>query len=77
MSDSFAIAAVTATMTYILENEGGITVTTKPPDTATDSTARLNIFLYQVTPNLGYRNMDTPSRSYSSGEARAQGAAWN
>ena len=34
--NSFAIAAVTATMTSILENQGGITVTTKPPDTLTD-----------------------------------------
>jgi hypothetical protein len=71
--NSFAIAAVTATMTYILENEGGIKVTAKPPDTATDTTvARLNIFLYQVTPNLGYRNMDMPSRSYSGELVRKQ-----
>lgn len=73
MSDSFAIAAVTATMKYIIENEGGIAVTTRPPDTTTtESTARLNIFLYQVTPNIGYRNLDTPSRSYSGELVRKQ-----
>lgn len=72
MSDSFAIAAVTSTLSYILENEGGIAVTTKPPDTSSDSTARLNIFLYQVTPNLGYRNMDAPARSYSGELVRKQ-----
>jgi hypothetical protein len=63
--NSLAIAAVTATMTYILRKQGDIKVTTKPPDTVTDTTAGLNIFLYQVTPNLGYRNNDNPSRSYT------------
>jgi Pvc16 N-terminal domain len=72
MSDSFAIAAVTASMAYILQKQGGITVTTRPPDAAAGGTARLNIFLYQVTPNLGYRNMDTPSRSYSGELVRKQ-----
>jgi hypothetical protein len=64
MSDSFAIATVTAAMAYLLESEG-VTVTTNPPDLSGNEEARINIFLYQVTPNLGYRNIDTPARSYS------------
>src|ERR1051326_5948593 len=40
-------------------------VSTKPPDIETSQPAdnRLNIFLYQVTPNLGYKNLDLPTRS--------------
>ncbi len=72
MSDSFAIAAVTATISYILKQEGGITVSRKPPDTSTGSDARLNIFLYQVTPNLGYFNADSPARNYSGELVRKQ-----
>lgn len=64
MSDSFAIATVTAAMAYLLESEG-VTVTTNPPDLTGNDEARINIFLYQVTPNPGYRNIDTPARSYS------------
>jgi hypothetical protein len=71
--NSFAISAVTATMKYVLENEGGVAVTTKPPDVTTQTeTARLNIFLYQVTQNMGYRNNDHPSRSYSGELVRKQ-----
>jgi hypothetical protein len=71
--NSFAISAVTATMKYILENEGGIAVSTKPPDVTTQTTtARLNIFLYHVTQNLGYRNSDNPSRGFSGELVRKQ-----
>lgn len=64
MSNDFAIATVTATLSYLLER-GGTTVDTLPPDRQTGNNARLNLFLYQVTPNVGYRNMDLPARSYT------------
>ena len=64
MSNSYAIAAVTATLFYLFRQEG-ITVSIKSPDkqSPTDNN-RINIFLYQVTPNLGYSNMDLPARNY-------------
>ncbi|MCL4436308.1 MAG: DUF4255 domain-containing protein [Thaumarchaeota archaeon] len=39
-------------------------MTVQSPEVSSES-ARLNIFLYQVTPNPGYRNIDLPARSYS------------
>jgi len=66
MSDSFAIAAVTATLAYRL-GLNGITVETKPPDKQGkdgDAAAKLNIFLFQVVPNIGYRNLDIPARGH-------------
>lgn len=64
MSDSFSIAMVTSALCYILNREG-IKVSAKSPDSMTDADNQVNIYLYQVTPNLGYRNMDLPARGYS------------
>jgi Pvc16 N-terminal domain/IPT/TIG domain len=73
MSNFQAIATVTATIAYLL---GGVqkdvpaaTITTKPPDVVVSQApyAGLNIFLYQVSMNPGYRNLDQPARG-SSGE---------
>ncbi|MEK8094796.1 DUF4255 domain-containing protein [Methylocystis sp. IM3] len=74
MSSPLAIAAVTAILKDLL-NEGLInndlspvgsfTVSALPPDritTGETETSRLNLFLYQVTPNLGWRNAQLPSR---------------
>lgn len=74
MSSPLAIAAVTAALKDLL-NEGllnhdlsavgSFTVTALPPDrVATGQTEpnQLNLFLYQVTPNLGWRNAGLPSR---------------
>jgi len=74
MSSPLAIAAVTAILKDLL-NEGlvnndlspvgSFTVTALPPDRITigdTEESRLNLFLYQVTPNLGWRNADFPSR---------------
>jgi hypothetical protein len=72
MSNSTALAAVTATLQFILHQ--GITtdnnqpelnhtkVTTLPPDKArTGNTGnQLNLFLYQVLPNAAWRNRDMP-----------------
>jgi len=64
MSNSHAISAVTATLSYLLHN-GGIAVDTKPPDVKPSAGSRVNIFLYQVTQNPSYKNMDQPARSYT------------
>ena len=76
MSSAVAIAAVTATLKDLLNNGlldhdlaapvGSFAVTALPPDRiATGETEpnQLNLFLYQVTPNLGWRNVDLPSRN--------------
>jgi Pvc16 N-terminal domain len=74
MSGALAIAAVTASIKDLLHNGfldhdlssvGSVTITAQPPDRITTGTTeanQLNLFLYQVTPNLGWRNADLPSR---------------
>ncbi len=74
MSGALAIAGVTATLKDLL-NEGllnhdlsalgSFAVTAQAPDRIVTGAAEinlLNIFLYQVTPNLGWRNVNLPSR---------------
>ena len=70
MSNALGIAAVTAVLKDILNNRaidasvGNVTVTAKPPDkikTDTNEETQLNLFLYQVTPNQGWRNVGEPS----------------
>jgi hypothetical protein len=76
MSSAFAIAAVTAVLKDLLNNRlvdhnldavGNVKVTALPPDripvTSADEQSQLNLFLYQVTPNSGWRNADLPSRA--------------
>ena len=70
MTNPFAVAAVTATFAQLLgrvieePSLAGATVSTSPPDIAgaAAATRRLNLFLYQVTPNAALRNMDLPVR---------------
>jgi hypothetical protein len=71
MSNPLAIAAVTTTFRQLLmrvtEETGlqGATVTTRTPDRAranSDTARQLNLFLYQVTPNTAWRDMDLPVR---------------
>jgi Pvc16 N-terminal domain/IPT/TIG domain len=81
MSGALAIAAVTATLKDLLNDGllnhdlsqvGSFSVTASPPDRVTtgqNEPNQLNLFLYQVTPNLGWRNVDLPSRD-STGSAR-------
>lgn len=72
MSNALAIATVTATLRQLLQtgvsaDVPGVTVKTIRP-TPTDNAQTLpevNIFLYQVLPNLGYRNCDLPTRDAS------------
>ncbi len=79
MSGPLAIAGVTAVLKDVLNNGlidhdlatvGSFSVTAVPPDritTGTQEPNQLNLFLYQVTPNQGWRNAGMPSRD-SSGE---------
>lgn len=72
MSNDLAIATVTATLKRVLENAvtgkvpGTSTTITvgqpDPKDAATSNDGRVNIFLYQVTHNSGWRNADLPTR---------------
>lgn len=77
MSNSLAIAAVTAVLkdlitgatinnkaTEILNSD--ISVTTLPPDriiTGENEQSQLNLFLYNVASNPGWKNVDLPSRN--------------
>ncbi|MEK6321040.1 MAG: DUF4255 domain-containing protein [Acidobacteriota bacterium] len=70
MSNHLAIATVTATLAQFLQSVveqdvSGLTVTTTRPDGANApvSGTRVNIYLYQVTPNAAWRNADLPTRS--------------
>ena len=70
MSNYLAIATVTKTLQHLLQAVvtaavDGAQVTTLRPDRATDTlnTARVNLFLYQVSPSSAWRNTDLPTRS--------------
>ena len=78
MSNALAIAAVTAVLRDLLNNGvvqhdlssnvGVVSVTSKPPDminTGPNEAAQLNLYLYQVTPNQGWRNVGQPARDAS------------
>jgi hypothetical protein len=74
MSSPLAIAAVTAVLKDLLNNGlidndlsrvGTVSISAVPPDRVTtgdDEPNRLNLFLYHVTPNQGWRNAGLPSR---------------
>lgn len=74
MSSPLAIAAVTATLkdllndgllNHDLSSVGSFSVTALPPDrvaTGQNEPNQLNLFLYQITPNIGWRNVGLPSR---------------
>ena len=77
MSNALAIGAVTAVLRDLLNNGlidqdmtgtigGNVLVTALPPDRIeigdNREKSQLNLFLYQVTPNQGWRNVGLPSR---------------
>jgi uncharacterized protein DUF4255 len=75
MSNALAIAAVTAVLKDLLNNGlinhdvaasvGVVNVSTKAPDQALNGGAEqtlLDLFLYHVTPNPGWRNVGLPTR---------------
>ena len=76
MSNALAIAAVTAVLKDLLNNGliqhdlsaamGTVAVTAKAPDLITagpNESPQLNLFLYQITPNAGWRNAAMPERN--------------
>jgi len=77
MSNYLAIATVTATLKHLLFqemsneiNDTQFIITSNPPDSGSDKppTTRLNLFLYNITPNTGYNNIDLPTRNNTTGE---------
>jgi hypothetical protein len=64
MSNALAIAAVTATLSRLLDRglPADTKITTQPPNKARsgDGKDQINLFLYQVSPNAAWRNMDMP-----------------
>jgi len=78
MSSPLAIGAVSAVLRNLLDNGlietggGPVNVSAVAPDVINlgeaDFAPRLNLFLYQVTPNAGWRNSGLPSRSAANGE---------
>ena len=77
MSNALAVASVTAVLKDLLNNGvidhdlasvvgSEVTVTALPPDRISTeppgAQSQLNLFLYQVTPNPGWRNVELPSR---------------
>lgn len=72
MSNSLAIAAVTATLRRLLEKGGIQYVTVKSLDKASEGInadkQRMNLFLYQALPDAAFRNMELPGR-VKSGES--------
>jgi Pvc16 N-terminal domain/IPT/TIG domain len=76
MSSALALAGVSAVLTDLLNNglvdndiaplTGPVNVSAKPPDRVTPSGGtdlnQLNLFLYHVAPNPGWRNRALPSR---------------
>jgi hypothetical protein len=78
MSNALGIAAVSAVLRDLLNNGlvdasiGDVTVSAQSPDKVAlngDEASQLNLFLYRVTPNLGWRNVGLPSVD-SGGENR-------
>jgi hypothetical protein len=80
MSTALSIAAVTAVLKDLLNNGlidhnvsagvGEVTVSALPPDRidtleVDSKKSRLNLFLYNVTPNVGWRNVGFPSHNGS------------
>jgi hypothetical protein len=77
MSNALALAAVTAVLKDLLNNgiidhdlstqvAGAVTVTALPPDrikVGDDEPTQINLFLYHVAPNAGWRNVGLPSRN--------------
>lgn len=66
MSNSLAVAAVTATLRNLIISGTGINdVTARPLDNARRSVTgnQVNLFLYQVLPDAAWRNRDMPRQS--------------
>lgn len=72
MSKSQAIAAVTAVLAHIVGKSANADVDIGRPKTTdgpNNATRKVNVYLYQVTPNPAWRNEDLPTRD-SDGKVR-------
>ena len=77
MSNALAIASVTAVLKDLLDNAvidhslstvvgDRVTITALPPDrirAGGNEIVQLNLFLYNIAPNPGWRNVGMPSRN--------------
>lgn len=68
MSNFLAVATVTAALHRLIQASAGADVPgadvkTDRPETGTNGTPIVNIYLYQVAPNAALRNSDLPTRS--------------
>jgi hypothetical protein len=72
MSSALSVAAMTAVLKDLLDNRlieqniassvGDVAVTARPPDRITvgaDESNQLNVFMYRITPNTGWRQLPT------------------
>jgi hypothetical protein len=73
MSNSLAIATVTATLIHtvlgsaaLAAGVGATVTTTRPENTGGNTAARINLYLFQITPNAAWRNRDLPTRMANS-----------
>ena len=76
MSSALALAGVTYVLRDLLNDglinnntlDSDVRVTARPPardpSAATAQESQLNLFLYQVSPNTGWRNASLPSRDF-------------
>jgi hypothetical protein len=88
MSSALAIASVTAVLKNLLDNRliqhgvaaslGDVSVTALPPDriaTGTDERSQINLFLYRVTPNTGWRGRSLTFERQPSGAGSGNGTS--
>ncbi len=88
MSSDLAIAGVTATLRHLLKrgvvdhvklgDQGPVSVTAMAPDLINTESAdladQINLYMYHVAPNPGWRNAGLPSRDNSG--ARVSKVQW-
>jgi hypothetical protein len=82
MSNHLAFANVTAALRDLLDaaakaGVSGAGATAERPDTLKDDNPRVNLFLYQVTPNAAWRNADLPTRRQDGTLAQRPQAAFD
>ena len=73
MTDFLAIASITSGLCGLLhsnlgDDASGIDITSRPPDKVREnmtSKSQINLFLYHMTPDAAWRNMDNPVKSRS------------
>ncbi len=82
MSNYLAIATVTAALRQVLllpvkDAVGGSDIGFNRPDATSSTTPLVNIYLYQITPNVAYRNADVPTRRSDGSLAQRPQAAFD